>query len=790
MEAYCLKCKTKREIENPVATFTVNGAPITKGTCRECSGKLSLMGNTPAHAGLEKPEVKPAAKKAAPAKSSSAKKKAKPSVKRKTKTSASGKKLVIVESPAKARTVGSFLGKDYVVKASIGHVRDLKKSTLSVDVEHDFEPEYRVPNEKRALVKELTALSNDAREIYLATDPDREGEAIAWHLLESAQIDPKKTERVVFHEITKPAISEAFANPREINMDLVDAQQARRILDRLVGYNLSPLLWNKVQRRLSAGRVQSVAVKLVVDREREIDAFIPKEYWTITVELQPEGIKGTFLSRLAKIDGKDPVLNNEGQVNQHLLSLKDARYSISDIRNKERRRKPSAPFTTSTLQQEASKQLGMSANRTMALAQQLYEGIDLGESGSTGLITYMRTDSTNVSEIAQQEARKFIKERYGSGFMPKKAPVYKTRSQRAQEAHEAIRPTSAMRTPEQLKSYLGRDQLRLYQLIWRRFIASQMEDALYDTIAIDVIAKDGQDYLFRSSGSKLKFQGFLAVYEESLDEDLVVDEMENTKFPEGLTVGQKQKCIRTIPEQHFTQPPARFTEATLVKALEENGIGRPSTYASILSTIQARGYVVRESKRLFPTETGMLVNDLLVKSFPNVVNVGFTSQMEGELDEVASGEKQWRKVIGEFYSEFQPALDQAVKELPKTKPALEKVGRACPECGMDLVYRNGRYGRFISCSGFPKCRYTEQIIVKLGVPCPECGKDLVERRSKTGRVFYGCTGYPECQFTSWKKPIAQKCPKCKGMLVEINRDKVQCQSCKTEFEKSEIGQPS
>lgn len=789
MEAYCLKCKQKREIQNPIAEYTANGRPITKGTCPVCNSKLSLIGKTAAHEGLEKPQITKAAKKAnskkvvAKTHSKGPNSKNLNGSKNGTNTTRGiGQKLVIVESPAKARTVGNFLGKGYIVKASIGHVRDLKKSTLSVDVENGFTPEYRVPNEKRALVKELSTLAKNSDEVYLATDPDREGEAIAWHLLEAADIDPKKTERVVFHEITKPAIAEAFKNPRDINMDLVDAQQARRILDRLVGYNLSPLLWNKVQRRLSAGRVQSVAVKLIVDREREIENFVPREYWTITVELQPQDIKGTFLSRLVKIDQADPELNNEEQVQFHLNHLQSADYVIDAIKKNVRHRKPSAPFTTSTLQQEASKRLGLTANRTMALAQQLYEGIDLGSEGSAGLITYMRTDSTNISEIAQNEARKYIQQTYGSGFVPKTAPVYKTKTQRAQEAHEAIRPTTVNRTPEQMKPYLNRDLFRLYQLIWQRFVSSQMEDALYDTLTIDVSAKDAHDYLFRSSGSKLKFQGFLAVYEESKDEDLVIDEMENTKFPEGLAVGQKLQCIHTIPEQHFTQPPARYTEATLVKTLEENGIGRPSTYASILSTIQTRGYVVREAKRLYPTETGILVNDLLVNSFPNVVNIGFTSQMEGELDDVAGGEKKWQTVVGDFYKEFEPALNQARKELPKAQLEPEKVGRKCPQCGKDLVIRNGKYGKFISCSGFPQCRYTEQIVEKLDVPCPKCGKELIVRRSKNGRIFYGCSGYPECQFTSWKKPVKQKCPNCGGMLVEMNRDTLQCIECKTKVE--------
>ncbi len=821
MEAYCLKCKDKREIQNPVASFTQNGAPITKGVCGVCGTKLSRMGNTEAHAGLEKPVVEKTAadRSAAEKKSKNTNGRIKTGVKSAKKTAAkgtagrngtaktsaktaakngrktaggdngagkgSGQELVIVESPAKARTVGRFLGKKYAVRASVGHVRDLKKSTLSVNVENDFEPEYRVPNEKRPLVKELTAMAKNAKRVYLATDPDREGEAIAWHLLESAQIDPERVERVVFHEITEPAIASAFQHPREIDMNLVDAQQARRVLDRLVGYKLSPLLWAKVQGHLSAGRVQSVAVRLIVEREREIENFEPREYWTVTVELQPENVKGTFFSRLVKVDGQDPELSTEADVQAHLGNLEKAAYVIRNIKTGLRRRRPAAPFTTSTLQQEASKRLGFTAKRTMAIAQQLYEGIDLGADGSTGLITYMRTDSTNIAEGAQQEAREYIRGRYGEPYLPKTAPQYRTRSKGAQEAHEAIRPTGIRRTPEGVKEFLGRDQLKLYQLIWQRFLASQMEEAVYDTMTIEVEANEQALYLFRSSGSKLRFQGFLAVYEESMDEDAKTDDMENTIFPDGLFEGQRQTCVQLLPEQHFTQPPARYTEATLVKTLEEYGIGRPSTYASILSTIQTRGYVVREAKRLYPTEIGMIVNDLLVKSFPSVVDVGFTSFLEDDLDKVAEGDKNWRSVVKEFYDTFEPALEIAQKDLPTTKPEPEKAGRACPLCGKDLLIRNGRFGKFISCSGFPACRYTEPILQTLGIPCPECGKDLVVRRSKNGRTFYGCSAYPECQFTSWKKPVKMPCPNCGGLMVRLNKSKVQCIRCQTEAENPE-----
>lgn len=785
-------------MNGPVAGFMKNGAPVTKGTCSVCGTRMNLVGLTEAHAGLERPvvaakESKMAVKAKSGAKSGSKKNvsKAKAGTKGavsaagKRSVSAKGKKLVIVESPAKARTVGNFLGKDYVVKASIGHVRDLLRSTLSVDVDRDFEPTYRVPNEKRALVKELKSLAAGADKIFLATDPDREGEAIAWHLKESTEMEPDAIERVVFHEITKPAIAEAFANPREIDMNLVDAQQARRILDRLVGYKLSPLLWNKVQRRLSAGRVQSVAVRLVVDREREIEGFVPVEYWSITAELCPEDSgKKTFFSRLVKIDGADPVLSTEADVEAHLSCLRPAAFTVDSVKRGVRRRRPSPPFTTSTLQQEASRKLGFTAKKTMAVAQQLYEGVDIPGEGSIGLITYMRTDSTNISTEAQREARTLIESRFGSAYLPAKSPEYKTRSQRAQEAHEAIRPTSCLRHPDALKESLQRDQHRLYQLVWQRFVSSQMEDAVYDTVTVDVLGKgETRAYLFRSSGSRLKFQGFLAVYEESLDEDAKNEDIDAKQFIEGLDVGTALKLIRLLPEQHFTQPPARYTEATLVKALEENGIGRPSTYASILTTIQARGYVVREAKRLYPTETGTLVTDLLVGAFPDVMNVGFTSEMEDELDSIADGEEQWQKVVAEFYREFEPTLTAALNNLPATKIEPEKVGRACPDCGKDLVIRNGRFGKFISCSGFPGCRYTEQIQEKINVACPKCGKDLIVRHSRNGRTFYGCSGYPDCDFTTWKRPVQLKCPDCGGLLVEQSQSKLKCLDCGSDFDK-------
>ena len=758
MEAYCVKCRAKREMNDPQPVFTDNATPATRGVCPECGTTLFRMGKSPAHEGM------PVPKKGANRKG----------------------KLVIVESPAKARTVGRFLGKGYTVKASVGHVRDLLRSQLSVDVDNNFTPKYRVPNAKRPVVKEIQALAKTHAEIYLATDPDREGEAIAWHLLESAKIDPKLTQRVVFHEITEPAINEAFAHTRGIDMDLVNAQQARRVLDRLVGYNLSPLLWRKVRSRLSAGRVQSVALRLVVEREREIDAFVPVEYWSIAAELRPQGLKESFVAKLAKINGTDPVLGNEAEVKPVLVDMEQATYTISRIKRGERRRKPSAPFTTSTLQQEASRRLGYTARRPMALAQQLYEGIDLGE-GSVGLITYMRTDSTNVSEIAQAEARQFITERYGEKFLPPEPPRYTAKAKGAQEAHEAVRPTSVVRQPDLIKEFLNRDQLRLYQLIWQRFVASQMEAAVFDTLSVEVTGAGNSEYLLRASGSTVKFPGFMIVYEEAKDEDRAPEEEEeNARIPAGIAEGQAQRLVRLLPEQHFTQPPPRYTEASLVRTLEEYGIGRPSTYAPILSTIQARGYVVREAKRLTPTETGILVNDLITEHFPGVVDYGFTARMEEDLDRIAAGERDWVESMSEFYGPFAEQVALAEKEMPEMKTGPEPIGRACPDCGHELVIRWGRYGKFISCSGFPDCRHTEAWLEKIGVLCPKDQGEIVERKTRKGRVFYGCANYPNCDFTSWKLPLKTPCPACGGMLVVANKNQAQCLQCEDLFSLDQV----
>jgi len=758
MEAYCMKCKTKREMKDPVAMFNAKGSPVTVGVCTVCGTKLYRMGRTEAHEGLVPPE-KP------------------------VKVEKRDGKLVVVESPAKARTVGRYLGKGYTVRASVGHVRDLLKSQLSVDVENNFAPKYRVPNEKKDVVKELKKLAQKAEEVYLATDPDREGEAISWHLMEAAQIDPERTKRVVFHEITESAVKEAFSHPRQINMDLVDAQQARRVLDRLVGYSISPILWEKVRGRLSAGRVQSVALRLIVEREREIESFVPVEYWSIHAEFQPEGIKSTFTAKLAKIDDKEPELSNEEVVKPILVDMETAAYVVTKVKRGERRRKPSAPFTTSTLQQEASRKLGFTAKRTMALAQGLYEGQDVGNGGTTGLITYMRTDSTNVSAQAQNEARQYIKNKYGADFMPAEAPQYKTRSANAQEAHEAIRPTSVMRDPEQIKEYLEPAMYKLYRLIWQRFVASQMEAAVYDTLQVEVTGKTKEhEYLLRASGSTVKFAGFLVVYEEAKNEDVKSEEDdENVRIPAGVVEGQKQELIRLIPEQHFTQPPPRYSEASLVQALEEDGIGRPSTYAPTLSTIQQRGYVVREEKRLMPTDIGIQVNDLMTQYFPDIVDYKFTARMEEDLDMIASGQAEWVEVMHEFYHPFAEDIKKAQAEMPVMKSEPEPIGRKCPEDGGELVIRYGRFGKFISCSNFPTCRYTEPWLEKIGVLCPKDGGELVERKTRKGRTFFGCENYPNCDFTSWKRPLKQPCPKCGGLLVIANKREAQCTNCQETF---------
>ncbi|MCY7860659.1 type I DNA topoisomerase [Bacillus haynesii] len=679
--------------------------------------------------------------------------------------------LVIVESPAKAKTIERYLGKKYKVKASMGHVRDLPKSQMGVDIEQNFEPKYITIRGKGPVLKELKTAAKKAKKVYLAADPDREGEAIAWHLAHSLDLDLNSDCRVVFNEITKDAIKDSFKHPRMINMDLVDAQQARRILDRLVGYKISPILWKKVKKGLSAGRVQSVALRLIIDREKEINDFKPEEYWTI----EGSFLKGkeTFEASFFGINGEKHQLKSEDDVKQILSRIKGNKFEIKKVTKKERKRNPALPFTTSTLQQEAARKLNFRAKKTMMIAQQLYEGIDLGKEGTVGLITYMRTDSTRISNTAQEEAASFIGEQYGKEFLGSKRKPAK-KNENAQDAHEAIRPTSVLRKPSDLKAVLGRDQLRLYKLIWERFVASQMAPATLDTMSVDL---ENNGLTFRANGSKVKFSGFMKVYVEGKDDQM---EEKNKMLPalaEGDTVLSKD----IEPEQHFTQPPPRYTEARLVKTLEELGIGRPSTYAPTLDTIQKRGYVALDNKRFTPTELGEIVLELIMEFFPEIINVEFTAKMEKELDDVEDGNIQWVQIIDSFYKDFAKRVEKAEAEMQEVEIEPEYAGVDCEECGHPMVYKMGRYGKFMACSNFPDCRNTKPIVKEIGVKCPSCKTgNIVERKSKKRRIFYGCDRYPECEFVSWDKPLERKCPKCEDMLVEKKLKKgvqVQCVNC-------------
>ncbi len=864
--AYCVKCKTKREMQNPQALYNAKGSPYSKGTCPVCGTGLMRFGATQAHAGVERPKARDERPRTNDEAHATADPAAGPSTgpERKTKRRAqrpapdgrrsavrgrsssessaeednqaaargprsvvsghsAGGKLVIVESPAKARTVGRFLGRGYRVRASVGHIRDLPENKMGVDIEHDFRPHYVIPAKKKEVVKELRADAQTAGEVYLATDPDREGEAISWHLaaaLEDALRD-KPVRRVEFHEITRDAIDHAFAHPREIDQDRVNAQQARRVLDRLVGYTLSPLLRDKVHKKnLSAGRVQSVAVRLVVEREREIQAFVPVEYWSIEAELEKNtehtpalagGARGiqitegraqkteenrVFRAKLVKVGDKD----FECHTGEEALKLKEilekCAYRVLDVRQKEVQRNPSPPFITSTMQQEASRKLGFNAKRTMATAQQLYEGLPLGDEGNVGLITYMRTDSTNVAESARKEAWAYIKGKFGEEYLPKTPRFYTKKVAGAQEAHEAIRPTSVMREPNAIKQYLNADQFKLYDLVWKRFVASQMASALFDTTAVDIGAErppsadrrptgtgkpPTPDYLFRANGSILKFRGFLAVYSEGKDEPGEDDD--SNKILPPLARNDPLDLLGIYPEQHFTQPPPRYTEASLIKALEEFGIGRPSTYAPILSTIQERGYVERmPDRRLKPADLGFLVNDLLVKYFPNEVDVGFTAQMEEKLDRVAGGESNWVQVLRDFYSPFKATLDRAAQDMPNVTLPVETTNEVCDKCGSPMVVKHGRFGKFLACSAFPKCRNTRNLAAgggsaNTGVQCPKCKQgEIVQRKSKKGRIFYSCNRYPACDYALWDKPVKTPCPRCGSLMVEQKKG-VKCTQC-------------
>jgi DNA topoisomerase-1 len=693
------------------------------------------------------------------------------------------KSLVIVESPAKAKTVSRIVGNRYSVKASLGHVRDLPKSKLGVDVENDFAPKYLVPKAKTAVVRQIREAAKKASAVYLATDPDREGEAISWHLVQAAQLDDMPLRRVVFHEITKEAVTDAFRHSRGIDMDLVNAQQARRILDRLVGYKLSPLLWRKVRRGLSAGRVQSVALRMVVDREREIEGFIPREYWSIDAELKKIAEEESFrASLIGLIDGKKIEIQSEKEAKRIVTELKRVSYAVVQVRKKDLSRQPAPPFTTSTLQQEGWRKLRFSAKRTMAIAQQLYEGLPMGKEGTVGLITYMRTDSTRVASSALNEARAYIKEKYGADFLPPRPRIFAKKAKAAQEAHEAIRPTSVRREPDIIKRYLNRDQFRLYELIWKRMVASQMSPVLLDTTSVDIEAKDQMSYLLRATSSVIKFPGFTILYSEGKDD---AQEERMVTLP-PLVKGEKLQLLALFPDQHFTQPPPRYTEATLVKALEERGIGRPSTYAPILSTIQERGYVEKADGRFHPLELGLVVSDLLSQHFPDIVDPKFTAQMEDGLDQIARGERQWVPFLQDFYQPFEKSLKMADERMEKVKVVDEPTDETCEQCGRPMVIKLGRYGRFIACSGYPECKNTRPLVVKIGVKCPKCGGDLVQRQTKKRRTFYGCANYPACDFATSDKPIPQPCPQCGGLMAMRGKKMAKCLKCEFSTSMAEL----
>ena len=659
------------------------------------------------------------------------------------------KNLVIVESPAKAKTIEKYLGRNYKVLASVGHIRDLKKSTMSIDFENNYEPEYINIRGKGPLINDLKKEAKKAKQVYLASDPDREGEAISWHLAHILNLDETDKNRVVFNEITKDAVKNAFKEPRQIDMDLVDAQQARRVLDRIVGYSISPILWKKVKKGLSAGRVQSVALKLIIDRENEINAFKPEEYWTIDGTFK----KGArqFQASFYGMNGKKMKLATNDNVKNVLSHIEGDEFTVESVEKKERKRNAPLPYTTSSMQQDAANKINFRTRKTMMVAQQLYEGINIG-SGVQGLITYMRTDSTRISPVAQNEAATFITDRFGEKYSKHGSRVRNASG--AQDAHEAIRPSSVFNTPENIAKYLDKDQLKLYTLIWNRFVASQMTAAVFDTMSVKLEQNGVQ---FAANGSQVKFDGYLAIYNNS-DKNKMLPDMEK---------GDIVKRVNTNPEQHFTQPPARYSEATLIKTLEENGVGRPSTYAPTIETVQKRYYVKLVSKRFEPTELGEIVNSLIVEFFPDIVNVKFTADMEAKLDDVEVGKEQWQKVIDEFYKPFEKEVAKAETEMEKIQIKDEPAGFDCEVCGSPMVIKLGRYGKFYACSNFPDCRHTQAIVKEIGVECPKCHKgQIIERKTKRNRLFYGCNRYPDCDFTSWDKPIGRSCPKCGQYLVE------------------------
>lgn len=665
--------------------------------------------------------------------------------------------LVIVESPAKVKTIKKFLGSNYTVMASNGHVRDLPKSQLGIDVEHDYEPKYITIRGKGDILASLRKEVKKADKVYLATDPDREGEAISWHLCKALKLEDKKTYRISFNEITKNAVKASIKNAREIDMDLVDAQQARRALDRVVGYKISPLLWAKVKRGLSAGRVQSVALRIIADREEEINAFIPEEYWTLDAVLKVKGERKPLTAKFYGTEKQKMTIHSESELNQIVKELEGADYQVADIKKGERYKKAPVPFTTSTMQQEASKVLNFATQKTMRIAQQLYEGIDIKGNGTVGLITYLRTDSTRVSDEAEASVREYISGNYGSEFVASGA-AGKENGKNIQDAHEAIRPTDVTRTPAAMKESLSRDQFRLYQLIWKRFVASRMKPAKYETTSVRIAAGD---YRFQVAASKIVFEGFRTVYTEADEE-----KEETNVLLKGLDKDSVLNWEKFDTKQHFTQPPAHYTEASLVKTLEELGIGRPSTYAPTISTIIARRYVAKENRNLYLTEIGEVVNNIMKQSFPAIVDVNFTANMEGLLDKVAEGKVAWKTVIENFYPDLEEAVKIAEKEQESVKIEDEVTDVICEECGRNMVIKYGPHGRFLACPGFPECRNTKPYLEKIGVKCPKCGKDIVLRKTKKGRKYYGCEDNPDCDFMSWQKPSEQKCSKCGGYMVE------------------------
>ncbi len=663
--------------------------------------------------------------------------------------------LVIVESPTKAKTIERYLGKNFKVVASKGHLRDLPKSKMGVDIEHNYEPHYISIRGKGDLIKSLKKEAAKADAVYLASDPDREGEAISWHLAHLLGLDLNAPIRVEFNEITKDAIKEAFKNPRKIDMDLVDAQQARRILDRLVGYTLSPILWKKVKKGLSAGRVQSIAVKLIIDRENEIKAFVPEEYWTLEGQFKKE--KKAFTANYYGTTAEKANLEKEKTVKAVMSEISEKKpFTVTKVTKKERKRNPAAPFTTSSLQQDASNRLNFRTRKTMMVAQQLYEGVSLGRSGSVGLITYMRTDSTRISATAQNEASEFIEKEFGKEYCLTSKRAVKN-ADGAQDAHEAIRPSSVLRTPDSIASYLTKDQLKLYTLIWSRFVASQMTAAVYDTVQVDL---EQNNHVFKANGSTIKFAGYQKVYQDN------AEAKKGNVLPE-MQVGDEVQLAKLNPEQHFTQPPARYSEATLIKTLEEIGVGRPSTYAPTIETIQKRYYVKLVSKRFEPTELGYVVHQMIEQYFPNIVDTHFTASMEDNLDLVEEGKEEWVQVIDKFYQPFKVEVDKAEVEIEKVQIKDEPAGFNCEKCGHPMVIKLGRFGKFYACTNFPECHHTQAIVKDIGITCPTCGKGkVIERKSKKNRLFYGCDRYPKCEFVSWDKPIGRNCPKCDHYLVE------------------------